>query len=66
MENEVLLFDKSTLESLSTGETPFLRVLFFPTLVPTLVYEVLADPSKPRIKAAPSNDQPSARAVARR
>jgi hypothetical protein len=63
MGHEILLYDKSTLESLGAAEAPFLGMLFFPMLVPTLVYEVLADLTKPRIKKAPAEH---VRALARR
>lgn len=63
MGHDILLYDKSTLESLGAAEAPFLEMLFFPMLVPTLVYEVLADLTKPRIKKAPAEH---VRALARR
>jgi hypothetical protein len=61
--HDVLLYDKSTLESLSASEAPFLDMLYFPMLVPTLVYEVLADLTKPHVRKAPAEH---VRAMARR
>lgn len=50
METGTLFLDKSAFEALSRQHAPMLQFVFVQGLVPTLVYEVLADLTKPRPK----------------
>lgn len=52
--NRVIILDKSAFECISSEEAIWLGVLYFPAMVPTFVFEILADLAKPNAKAAPS------------
>ena len=54
MRSRVIFLDKSAFECISAKEAVWLGVLYFPAMVPTFVFEILADLTKVSRDAAPS------------